>query len=527
MSSRNEMNTISVKPDKTRLQNLLDEIADGAIKVPVFQRDFVWKPAQMIELFDSIIKGYPIGSLLFWRPETEFKTKEYIGPYRIFSKSNNLSYVLDGFQRITTLFGVLSNPKKMYPLYTQDLKDYQIYYDLKEKEFTYLKRKKNNKPYLIPLYKAVDTFEFLDFLREIESEIEDKLESKVLIENAKEISKIFYDYEIPYVEIRGGDIKSAVQIFSRINSTGLEISEDFMLSALSYNIETNFLFSDYITEFINGLNEYNFENLKRDTVLNCISNSKGKIYFDVKIEDLLKPDLESLTISAFPHIRKAVEFLNKKLMVLDVRLLPYPTQLIFISEYFRLNPNATSLDLEGLKKWFWVTTYSNYFTFYSLSQQRTAYAIFVDFALGKHDDGVLKINSDDVFSSAKFPDKLNFTGVRTKALQLFMLNDVYAKRIVADRETIREFSIFNKKDRTPANIILMISSDVDVQLLNNNFSNFINNTSTEVLNQFFITKDLIDLYNSNRIDDFILKREELIIAKERNFVTGLNIKYDI
>src|ERR1700748_755522 len=105
------------------------------------------------------------------------------------------------------------NPKKMDSNNTADSKDYQIYYDLKEKEFTYLRRKRDSRPYLIPLYKAVDTFEFLDFLREIESGIPDKIESKLMIENAKELSKIFYDYEIPFVEIRGGDIKSAVQIF--------------------------------------------------------------------------------------------------------------------------------------------------------------------------------------------------------------------------------------------------------------------------------------------------------------------------
>jgi len=32
------------------------------------------------------------------------------------------------------------------------------------------------------------------------------------------------------------------------------------------------------------------------------------------------------------HIKKAVEFLYKQLFVIDIRLLPYPSQLIFISE---------------------------------------------------------------------------------------------------------------------------------------------------------------------------------------------------
>ncbi|HZH38994.1 MAG TPA: DUF262 domain-containing protein, partial [Bacillales bacterium] len=73
---------ISVKPDTIYLGELLDDIAAGKYKIPVFQRDFVWKQSQMIDLFDSILKGYPIGSLLFWKIKG-YKTKDEIGPYII------------------------------------------------------------------------------------------------------------------------------------------------------------------------------------------------------------------------------------------------------------------------------------------------------------------------------------------------------------------------------------------------------------------------------------------------------------
>lgn len=527
MMSQNDAVHISVKPDKTRLQNLLDEIAAGAIKVPVFQRDFVWKPLQMIELFDSILKGYPIGSLLFWRPEVEFKTKDFIGPYKVLKQATNVGYVLDGYQRITTLFGALMNPKKMNYVSEVELRDFSIYYNLKEKEFVYYRNKKREiVPYLIPLYKAVDTFEFLDFLRDIENYASNKEESKILIDNAKELNKILYDYELPFVEIKGGDIKSAVEIFSRINSTGTEISEDFMLSALSYNKDTNFLFSDYITEFVNSLNVYNFEGLKRDTILNCIANSKGKLYFDVKIEELLKPDLEILTKTSFEHIAKAVEFLSKELLVLDVRLLPYPTQLIFISEYFRMNERPTDSDIFALKRWFWTTTYSNYFTLYSLSQQRVAYKEFVDFAHGNHPDGILRINVEDTFTTAKFPEKLNFTGVRTKALQLFLLNHAYNKDDVQVGDTIREMFIFNKKDRTPGNIILRLNSDVTVEILNSEMPSFIWNNSQNELDRFFINDSIANLYLENKIEEFIEHREALIKVVEADFVRQFQIRYD-
>ncbi len=35
--------------------------------LPAIQREFVWKPEQIVQLFDSIMRGYPISSFLFWR----------------------------------------------------------------------------------------------------------------------------------------------------------------------------------------------------------------------------------------------------------------------------------------------------------------------------------------------------------------------------------------------------------------------------------------------------------------------------
>lgn len=149
--------TISVKPEKIRLVNLLGDIAEGKISIPIFQRDFIWKTNQMVELFDSISKGFPIGSLLFWKPENKYKTFEKIGIYNVPSPTDNY-YVLDGFQRITTLFGVLSNPQ-IYNKKERDLKEYLIYYNLSKMEFASLRSRKDKSDYYVPLYNnGSDTF---------------------------------------------------------------------------------------------------------------------------------------------------------------------------------------------------------------------------------------------------------------------------------------------------------------------------------------------------------------------------------
>jgi hypothetical protein len=218
-----------------------------------------------------------------------------------------------------------------------------------------------------------------------------------------------------------------------------------------------------------------------------------------------------------------VDFLYKELFVIDVRLLPYPTQLIFISEYFRLNPEPNSEQYRALKNWFWITTYSNYFTLYSISQQRSAYRTFCKFAKGEHRDGIYRVNADTNFSTAKYPSKLNFAGVRAKALQLFYLKTIIEDNEIQDREGIKEIFTSLKKERPPANIILRLSSEFEQEQQKKQINNFIETSSNEVLEKHFITQEMVGLYKQGNVDEFIAKREEELKLKERAFVKKMNI----
>ncbi|WP_218220435.1 DUF262 domain-containing protein [Nesterenkonia sp. Act20] len=84
--------------------------------LPAIQREYVWKPSQVVRLFDSILRGYPIGSFLAWRidPETSEKFKFYgfMKDYSQFDNRHNpdldlpqkqITAVLDGQQRLTSL----------------------------------------------------------------------------------------------------------------------------------------------------------------------------------------------------------------------------------------------------------------------------------------------------------------------------------------------------------------------------------------------------------------------------------------
>ena len=71
------------------LSKLLKDFEEGKILIPPFQRDFVCDNTKKIELLDSLNKGFPIGSVLFWMPEKNVRENFYeedsqlIGGYKI------------------------------------------------------------------------------------------------------------------------------------------------------------------------------------------------------------------------------------------------------------------------------------------------------------------------------------------------------------------------------------------------------------------------------------------------------------
>ncbi|RZQ76204.1 DUF262 domain-containing protein [Vibrio vulnificus] len=94
--------------DPITIRRLIEKISSGDIRIPAFQRDYVWEPDQVAFLLDSIYKGFPIGTVIFWRTENRLTTEKSLGHFTLPEpqKSYPVNYVLDGQQRITSLFSV-------------------------------------------------------------------------------------------------------------------------------------------------------------------------------------------------------------------------------------------------------------------------------------------------------------------------------------------------------------------------------------------------------------------------------------
>ncbi len=86
-----------------KLSTILDQIDAGSMLLPEFQRGYVWNRDQVRGLMRSLYKGYPVGALLVW--ETEGDAQAVRGGTA--GTQGSKSLLLDGQQRVTTLYGIV------------------------------------------------------------------------------------------------------------------------------------------------------------------------------------------------------------------------------------------------------------------------------------------------------------------------------------------------------------------------------------------------------------------------------------
>ena len=120
------------------LGKLVERIVSGRIRVPKFQRAFVWRQGDLHSLLDSVFRGFPIGSILVWDTDDDIESRASVGPVEIADRpGGTVGYLLDGQQRVSTLVGTLRLPLDIGDVaetIVDDL-DWAVYCDLDTGEF--------------------------------------------------------------------------------------------------------------------------------------------------------------------------------------------------------------------------------------------------------------------------------------------------------------------------------------------------------------------------------------------------------
>ena len=85
------------------ISTILDQIDNGAMALPEFQRGYVWNREQVRRLMHSLYRRYPVGSLLVWVTKTEGAPSRGDGTLT----PGSVELILDGQQRMTSLYGLM------------------------------------------------------------------------------------------------------------------------------------------------------------------------------------------------------------------------------------------------------------------------------------------------------------------------------------------------------------------------------------------------------------------------------------
>src|SRR3954462_12277854 len=139
------------------VEDLVSRVRRGEVRVPKFQRRLRWGPKDIKLLFDSVYRGYPIGSLLFWKREAPPDSVK-LGPITIDAPaSRDAWWGVDGQQRITSLVGALLHPD---PIHGRD--EYALGIDLETEEF--IRSRPSLPKSWMPLSVVLDTTALLRWL---------------------------------------------------------------------------------------------------------------------------------------------------------------------------------------------------------------------------------------------------------------------------------------------------------------------------------------------------------------------------
>ena len=398
--------------------------------------------------------------------------------------------------------------------------------------------------YKIPFYKLFDGKEFYNFQQFLYSKNLDDSTLKRYLKNYQDTGYKFTDYQIPSIDLRGGDIQESIEIFNRVNSEGSTISDEWKLSAMTIN--SDFRLGSLISITLEQIQRYNFYDKRkkhesfRELIYRCIQSSFGFLYLDNSKTDVLSLSKQSgfkdevnKTLSNAVNV---VEFLIREFYITDLKFLPANIHFIFLVEFFNISGSPDSQNLIKLKKWFWTTTYSNYFTVYNPAKRKTAFEHFRQFAF-HHIETPLFIDKDlSKLKTEKFPKMIDFGGVRKIALALFMINhSVNEDNILEGKSNFNmfgrgvvEFKLF-KNEKSTENVIFLVVDeieDLEKMLFKTKDLSFL--LKQEYKGQFsklFINDKMREAYSDQNFKKVLELRHNLILEKERNFVESLGVQY--
>lgn len=339
------------KPDSKKYSDLISEIQKGQIKVPKFQRNFVWSLDKTAKLLDSILKGYPIGTFILWETNERLNDIKNIGNLEIppVSDDEKVQYVLDGQQRITSLFAAYLGAKIQKEGEKKITDYFEIYVDLDGDV-------ENNDDQIVvseePENRNITLHKLLNAKY---SELREKYSNEE-IDKIQEYKETFTTYDFSTVVLRKEDIDSAIEVFTRINTGGQTLTLFEIMSAKTYDEDQNFDMADRFQKLVKELSESKYDTISSSVILSVLGLilSKNKECKRKVILQLDKQKIIDIWDDVISAIKESIDYFRSVYRIPVSAILPYDSLLVPFAYFFYFQKEKPKGEqIKFLEEFFW------------------------------------------------------------------------------------------------------------------------------------------------------------------------------
>ncbi len=402
------------------IRKIIDRVISGEIRIPAFQRDFVWTPDQISFLLDSIYKNFPIGTVFLWKTSSRLESEKDLGNYTIPDprKEHPVYYVLDGQQRITSLFSVFQTELTANNNYEwlDIFYDFEASDDIQESKFLALENSVVIPGRHFPMSVIFDASKFFAEA----SKLDDLKRDEIL-----KVQQKFQEYSLPTQEFETDSKESIAIVFERINRAGTPLNTYQLLTAWSWSAD--FDLQEEFNSLSDELKPFGFGNISqdKDLLLKCCS---GIIKGDTSPNTIISLSGEEVRQN-FSKIKSgiigAIEFLKDQLKVHSLDWMPFPSMIVSLSAFFATDrvsgKTYTDKQRREIIKWFWKSNFSRRYNSGIQDKHRTDIKNLKELSA---DENKVIVNFESTIEQSYFLES-NFTmgTVNTKTFVLMLANE--------------------------------------------------------------------------------------------------------
>ena len=356
------------------LKHLLSLIQNGELVLPDFQRDFVWDPGAVEELIESIMSTYPSGSLLFLKHSGKgFRIREFQGSPPLKSQAGASSLVLDGQQRLTSLYqAFFGKGEHRFFLTVKELIESgdiesAVWHESTKKcqrngyDQIAVQAERLICPLQVVMGEGYDNWvDSVMDLRPEQGELAKDLRSQLRQVSKDWIQKIL-DYHFPVVTLpEETPIDAVCKMFETLNRRGVKLTVFELLMARSFANDVSLRTLWETAKEENPILEQ-FD-IDPYYVLQIISLLSGGTLRRSEILEIESVIVSQYWKAATESLSSSIEFLRRNCGVLTPSLLPYNTMLVPLASAWartrEIKGPQEAVRREKFEQWFWASVFS-------------------------------------------------------------------------------------------------------------------------------------------------------------------------